>query len=128
MVLPNPVIGLYAASGLVEPLPILVSEIFWRLAPAGVPPPVLPFVQPHKPHDIINTLFSRTQLFAFAVRTFTSFLEHTRQFRCGITAFFFQQALGINPAATDFSTLDVPQVLEAKQQTAGEISVFAANG
>ena len=124
-------IGLHAAIGLVEQLPFLVSAIFWRLAPApGVPPPVLPFVQLHKPHDIMNTLFSRTQLFACAVRTFTSFLEHTRQSRCGITAFFFQQVLGMKEAATNFSTLDVRQVLEAKQQTAGEISelVFAANG
>ena len=124
-------IGLHAAIGLVEQLPFLVSAIFWRLAPApGVPPPVLPFVQPHKPHDIMNTLFSRTQLFACVVRTFTSFLEHRWQFRCGITAFLFQQLLGMKEAAKNFSTLDVRQVLEAKQQTTGENSelVFAANG
>ena len=142
---PNPVIGLYAA---VELLPILVSTIFWRLAPAGVPPPVLPFVEHHKPHDIINTLFSprlfafvvptftslmdSPRLFAFADPTFTSLMEHIRQFivRYGLAAFFFQQVLGINPAVTNELTLDSPQVLEAKQQTAGEIweLVFAANG
>ena len=44
------------------------------------------------------------------------------QFRSGITAFFFQQVLGINPAATNFWTLDVRQVLEAKQQTAGSVA------
>ena len=124
-------IGLYVA---VELLPILVSTFFWRLAPAGVPRgplPVLPFVEPHKPHDIINTLFS-PRLFAFLVQTFTSLMEHIRQFivRSGLAAFFFQQVLCINPAAANFSTLDLLQVLEAKQQTAREISelVFAANG
>ena len=124
-------IGLYAA---VELLPILVSTFFWRLAPAGVPRgplPVLPVVEHHKPHDIINTLFS-PRLFAIVVLTFTSLMEHIRQFivRSGLAAFFFQQVLCINPAAANFSTLDLLQVLEAKQQTAREISelVFAANG
>ena len=121
-------IGLYAAA---ELLPILVSMFFWCLAPAGVPLPVLPFVEHHKPHDIINTLFS-PRMFACVVRTFTSLMEHIRQFivRSGLAAFFFQQVLGINPAAANFSTLDLLQVLEAKQQTAREISelVFAANG
>ena len=121
-------IGLYAV---VAQLPILVSRIFWRLAPTGVPLPVLPFVEHHKPHDIPNTLFSPRR-YAFAVQSLTSLMEHFRQFivRSGLAAFFFQQVLGINPAVTNELTLDSPQVLEAKQQTAGEIweLVFAANG
>ena len=121
-------IGRYAV---VEQLPILVSRIFWRLAPTGVPLPVLPFVEHHKPHDIPNTLFSPRHC-AFAVQSLTSLMEHFRQFivRSGLAAFFFQQVLCINPAAANFSTLDLLQVLEAKQQTAREISelVFAANG
>ena len=51
------VIGGEAANGwLPELLPFLASA--FRGAPFGVSPPVLPFVEHHKPHDRMNTLVS----------------------------------------------------------------------
>ena len=99
----------------------------------GVPPPVLPFVHLHKPHDRMNTLVSPIPHlaflpFAFAANdwpTSTSLTENLWQW-C-VLATPLQQLLGMNVAATNQWTLDVQLVVDAKPKTAGEIG-RAANG
>ena len=92
-----------------------------------MPPPVLPFVQLHKPHDRMNALFLPTPHhdcppFAFAANGWpmpTSLMENLWQW-C-VVANLLQQVRGLNVAATNLWTLDAQPVVDAKQKTAGEI-------
>ena len=54
----------------IDSLPILVFA--GRGAPIGVPPPVLPFMLLHKPHDRVNTLVSPTPFAATFAATFAA--------------------------------------------------------
>ena len=106
MVLDKRMIGFQAANGwLPDLVPILVSA--GRGAPSGVPPPVLPFVHLHKPHDRMNTLVSPTPHLAclpFALAAngwpmLTSLMENLWQW-C-LLATHLQQLLGMNVASSN---------------------------
>ena len=105
-----------------NPLPLLVSAARAEPgAPSGVPPPVLPFMQLHKPHDTMNALVSPATPSGAPPpwRTFTSRMENMWQFCCFL-ATLLQLILGLNVAATNVCTLDVQLVVDAKPKTAGE--------
>ena len=122
----------YAATNgsLQELLPILAPQSPGEWPQIGVPPPVLPFVHQHKPHDrmdsqVLPGLLALALANGWPCWPKTSLSKNMWQ-RCMLTM-PFQQVLGMNPAATNRWPLDVELVVDAKHKTAGEI-FKAANG
>ena len=80
-----------------------------------VPPPVLPFMKLHKPHDTVNTRVTLAFAFPF-LPNLTSIPENFWQW-CVRAIKLFQRSLGINVAATNLSTLDCQRTVDAKQNS-----------